>query len=131
MVVAVVGRGLSSNERFWPLSESAPNPPLTPLHVGHFDDKPNNSEREPIPNSITLPTHLNTIIHKHKKRAATAFWGETISILDMARDENWATASFDVLIVCVRVCVFLIPKKPRLIDGTKKKRRRQRGRDRK
>lgn len=75
-MVAVVGRGLSSNERFWPLSESAPNPPLTPLHVGHFDDKPNNSEREPIPNSITLPTHLNTIIHKHKKGQPLHFGGK-------------------------------------------------------
>lgn len=30
-----------------PPSESAPNPPITPLHVGHSADKPNNSdERE-------------------------------------------------------------------------------------
>lgn len=62
--------------------------------------------------------HFITIINTHtKKRAATAFSGETISILDTALGGNWATAGFDVLIVSV---FFLILKELRLIDETKK-----------
>lgn len=40
---------------------------------------------------------------KKKRAGAVAFGEETISILDMARDGNWATARFDVLIL--HVCV--------------------------
>lgn len=48
--------------------------------------------------------HFNTIINKHKKGQPLHFVEETISILDMAPDGNWATAGFDVLIVCA--CFF-------------------------
>lgn len=45
------GRGavwLSSNERFWLLSEVALNPLLTPLHVGHHCDKVDNGGESPF-----------------------------------------------------------------------------------
>lgn len=32
-----------------PLSEGAPNPSITPLHVGHSADKPNNSDERTRP----------------------------------------------------------------------------------
>lgn len=37
----------------------------------------------------------------------------------MSPPEKWATVSFDVLIVCVLVCVKFTPLKLRLIGGTK------------
>lgn len=45
------GRGvvrLSSNERFWLLSEVALNPLLTLLHVGHHRDKVDNGGESPF-----------------------------------------------------------------------------------
>lgn len=72
---------------------------------------------------IASPTYFNKIINKHKVRPENAFCvevggsgGGAILISDMAQDRNWATSSFDVLIVYV--CVYLIPRKRRLIDGT-------------
>lgn len=46
--------GLSSNKRFWLLSEVALNPLLTPLHVGHDHDKVDNGGGAPFKNSPAL-----------------------------------------------------------------------------
>lgn len=48
MGVGAGGAGLSSNERFQLLSEVAPNPLLTPLHVGHHRDKFDNGGESPL-----------------------------------------------------------------------------------
>lgn len=60
-------KGLSSNERFWPLSETAPNPLLTPLHVGHFCDKPNNGEDSPFHIALHCRCTLMQLLTNTKK----------------------------------------------------------------
>lgn len=92
--------------------------------MGHFCDKPNNSDGNPFQIALHCGRTATQVLTNTKKGQALRFGEETISILDMAPDRNWATAGFDVLIVCVSVFFFsffffLTPTKRRLIDGTK------------
>lgn len=71
------------------------------------------------PNSLAIPTRFNTNTNGQRLH----FLEETISISDRAPCGKWATAGFDVLIVCACVCASVCVKftslKLRLIDGTK------------
>lgn len=84
--------GLSSNERFRPLSEVAPNPLLTPLHVGHHRDKVDNGGESPF--SKIAPRCRGALAHitnKKKKggRGSRHILGrKQFKFLDTAADEK-------------------------------------------
>lgn len=50
-----------------------PNPLLTPLHEGHFCDKPNNSEESPFQIASNCRRSLTQLLTNTKKGQATAF----------------------------------------------------------
>lgn len=74
--------GLSSNERFRPLSEVAPNPLLTPLHVGHHRDKVDNGGESPFskiaPRCRGALAHITNKKKKGREGKSPHFGEETI-----------------------------------------------------
>lgn len=83
--------GLSSNERFWPLSEVAPNPLLTLLHVGHHRDKVDNGGESPF--SKIAPRCRGALAHiTNKKKGGRGshhiLGRKQFKFLDTAGDEK-------------------------------------------
>lgn len=67
---------LSSNKRFRLLSETAPNPLLTPLHVGHFCDKLNKSEESPSQTASHCGRTLAQLLTNTKKGSCCILGGK-------------------------------------------------------